>query len=352
MDLKREQIKKIKADPTLSEQEKSKQIQELMMGKFSFIISNQISNESKTCTHYTKQCYKFYFPCCETWDPCKRCHGERNCSNKDNLQVSKITCSSCETPQDPHELCINPNCTIKFANSYCELCQIWTSKEITHCDKCGICRLGAKETLSHCDDCGICFTNSDSNLNHQCKLICKLIYAKKNSNYKDGICVICSDNTFNSQSESFPFDCGHFVHKNCFSQYTAQGNYKCPCCRKSIGDLSTQWDFIRSQIKLYPIPNDFFPIEISDEVDTVYGKFQINKIIDTINKTKLYSGEFVSWYTNSNKIKKVTATLNTQFIKKNIYKNIICNDCGKKSITTYHYYGLECTLCGSFNTQI
>ena len=100
MDLKREQIKKIKADPTLSEQEKSKQIQELMMGKFSFIISNQISNESKTCTHYTKQCYKFYFPCCETWDPCKRCHGERNCSNKDNLQVSKITCSSCETPQD------------------------------------------------------------------------------------------------------------------------------------------------------------------------------------------------------------------------------------------------------------
>ena len=90
-----------------------------------------------------------------------------------------------------------------------------------------------------------------SNLNHQCKLICKLIYAKKNSNYKDGICVICSDNTFNSQSESFPFDCGHFVHKNCFSQYTAQGNYKCPCCRKSIGDLSTQWDFIRSQIKLY-----------------------------------------------------------------------------------------------------
>ena len=38
-------------------------------------------------------------------------------------------------------------------------------------------------------------------------------------------------------------------------------------------------------------------------------------------------------------------------IKKNIYKNIYCNDCENKSTTQFHFYGLECKSCGSFNTQ-
>lgn len=365
MDLKREQIKKIKANSTLSEQEKNRQIQQLMMGNFLSVINNEKPNRSKTCPHYEKQCYNFYFDCCKTWDPCKRCHGERNCLNKDNLVVCQITCSVCETTQEPGENCSNPDCAIKFANSYCGICYIWTSKDINHCEKCGICRIGTKETLIHCDDCGICFVNSgsltgsDSTQSHNCVKINMRKSQTNKSNgkinlkpdYKDGICVICSENTFNSQSESFPLDCGHFVHKNCFNQFVNSGNYKCPCCRKSIGDLRAQWDFIRTQIKLHPLPNDFLPIQVSDIVDTSYGKFKVHSIDEQVTGTKLYSGEFLSWYTNSNKTINVTGTLNSQSVKKNLYKNIHCNDCEQKSSSIYHPYGFECGLCGSFNTQ-
>lgn len=358
---KRELIKKIKADTSLSETEKNKKIQELMMGNY--MVSQSKSNESKTCSHYEKSCYKFYFDCCKIYDPCKRCHVERNCQSKDNLTISKITCSQCELLQEPGELCIG--CGIKFSNSHCGKCQIWTAKEITHCDKCGLCRLGKPGSLFHCDDCGVCFnkpilsennivgidnnTSSPHEFTHEC-------IGKKSQNiksgYKDSICVVCSENTFNSQSESFPLSCGHFIHSNCYNQYIQLGSYKCPHCKKSIGNLEAHWNFIREQIKLYPLPNDFLPINPGDIVDSDYGKFLVKSIslVDGINK--MYLGEFINWDVGKNfNKKKVFGSLNVSSIIKNIYKNIHCNDCGQKSVSKFHFYGLECGKCGSFNTQ-
>jgi hypothetical protein len=154
MNNKRELIKQINNDQSLSQTEKNRKIQELMMEEY--LKFQAKSNESKSCSHYEKSCYKFYFDCCKICDPCKRCHSERNCISKDKLIVKEITCSKCDKTQKPEEYCIS--CGIKFSNSYCKTCQIWTLKNITHCDKCGICRLGKPETLFHCDDCGICFT--------------------------------------------------------------------------------------------------------------------------------------------------------------------------------------------------
>ena len=352
---KRELIKKIKNDLTLSESEKNKKIQQLMMGNF--LQSQPKSNESKTCSHYEKSCYKFYFDCCKTYDPCKRCHGERNCINKDKLVVSKITCSECGITQEPCEFCIG--CGIKFAKSFCNICQIWTSKEITHCVKCGLCRLGKPDTLFHCDDCGVCFnkpikmpndlesdSESDSNENNTHECIKKKL-PNVQSGYKDGICVVCSDNTFDSQSESFPLTCGHLIHKVCWTQYIQLGSYKCPHCKKSIGNLTTHWDFIRNQIKTHPLPNDFIPIQPGDIVDTKFGKFTIGTI-KMISGVPMFSGKFLNWNVGKTI---VCGTLNLSSVKKNLYKDIHCNDCEKKSTTIYHPYGLECIECGGFNTQ-
>jgi RING finger/CHY zinc finger protein 1 len=374
MDNKRELIKKIKADSTISEPEKNKKIQELMMGNYLSSQSQSKSNESKTCSHYKKSCCKFYFDCCNVYDPCKRCHGERNCTSKDNLIVTKITCSNseCGIAQEPSELCIG--CGIKFSNSFCSICQIWTSNEITHCVRCGICRLGKPETLFHCDDCGVCFNkpvrNGDEthennthennthendtykNNTHKC-IEKKSQNANINLGYRDGICVVCSENTFNSQSESFPLNCGHFIHSGCFNQYIQQGLYKCPYCKKSIGDLNIHWNFIRNQIKIHPLPNDFIPIQLDDIVDTKYGKFVIITI-KIISGEPMYTGKFLNW--DIGNIENINTTkaygvLNSNSVKKNLYKQIHCNDCGKKSSTIYHPYGLECVQCGSFNTQ-
>lgn len=364
---KRELIKKIKLDVSMSDIEKNKKIQELMMGDY-ILTQTQLqskSNESKTCSHYNKKCYKFYFDCCKTFEPCKRCHIDKNCLHKDNLIVSEISCSQCDKSQKPGEYCIE--CSNKFANSYCEICQIWTDKDITHCNKCGLCRLGKSDSLYHCDDCGICFNvnvNANTNLSeltnyHQC--IKKKLHNDM-PGYKDSLCVVCHENIFNSQFESFLLDCGHFIHNECFTQYIKLGSYKCPYCKKSIGDLTSHWNFIREQIKLYPLPYDFLPIKSEDIVDSQYGKFLVKSIdltnpLDQIDSTnpniKMYSGEFINWnITNKNlKKNKAQGILNEKSIIKNIYKNIHCNDCGTNSMSKFHYYGLECSMCGSFNTQ-
>ncbi len=112
--------------------------------------------------------------------------------------------------------------------------------------------------------------------------------------------------------------------------------------------MSAQWNFIRLQIKLHPIPNEMIPIELDDIVDTIFGKFQVQSI-NMVNGTKLFSGIFINWKICSKS--KSQSTLNYLMVKKNLYKQIHCNDCRKKSLTQFHFYGLECGECGSFNTQ-
>lgn len=342
---KREIIKKIRLDKNLSDQEKNKKIQEIFT--LNYVNLNQPkSNMELSCSHYEKKCSKFKFSCCGLIDPCKRCHISRDCCNYENIKIKLITCNLCGLEQEPTDTCANLNCGIKFSTSYCDQCQIWTSKEITHCVDCGICRIGTKETLYHCVECGTCFNvGGSTNLSHQCN----------NNNgiktkWNEGYCVVCREHTFNSQSAPVCLPCSHLIHQTCYTQYIQQSNYKCPCCKKSICDLTPQWDFIRSQIKLHPIPNEMIPIELEDIVDTPFGKFKILKI-KTINRIKLFKGEFISWFVDINSKFNVKATLNHNFIKKNIYKNIHCNDCGKKSTSQFHFYGLECIECGSFNTQ-
>lgn len=349
---KRELIKKIKADTNLTEKEKNIKIQQIFSSNYINTTQNK-SNNSITCSHYDKSCSKFKFECCNIIDPCKRCHIERNCtdiekkcSNIKSIKISHITCIKCNLEQEPSQYCSNPECKIKFSNSYCKICQIWTHKQnIFHCNDCGICRIGTEETLFHCYDCGICFDKSTKQ-SHQCSNSNQ----NKISKWTNGLCVICNESTFNSLFKPIILPCSHFIHEKCYSQYLQQNNYKCPHCKKSIIDLTTQWNFIRSQIKLYPIPNEMLPIELNDIVDTPFGKFQIESI-NILNDVKLFRGKFINWTSDKHCKTNVYACLNYSMIKKNLYKNIYCNDCEKKSLTCFHYYGLECIYCGSFNTQ-
>ena len=130
------------------------------------------SNENKTCDHYTKKCSRFVFECCEIIDPCRRCHIERECCNLENIKVKEIMCNECGLEQKPQSKCVG--CGIRFDKSYCEKC---FTKDVEH------------------------------------------ICSKKN--YKEGICVICSESTYHSQSNSIILPCEHFIHSNCFNDYTS-----------------------------------------------------------------------------------------------------------------------------------
>ncbi len=171
---KRELIKSIKLNNELSENEKRLKIQQIMMGTY---VSAKClkSNCAKICEHYNKKCYKFHFSCCNIYDPCIRCHRERRLTESDIMKccddnlivVDKITCSECEQEQVLSNIC--SNCKEQFAPNYCSICNIYTDKNITHCDYCKICRIGNKEDLFHCFNCNGCFF-SVNKASHKCQV--------------------------------------------------------------------------------------------------------------------------------------------------------------------------------------
>ena len=330
---KQQQIIEINANSNLSCSEKNQQIQKIMMINYKFDSINYDDNLNKTCEHTTKSCYKLYFSCCNIYDPCKSCHKYRNSCNKQKIIITKITCSNCETEQEPSDTC--SKCLIKFSHSYCGICNIWYHKDITHCIDCNDCKPYKKEELHHCDKCKLCVLKNTGI--HRCV------------NYKDNFCVVCNCTVFKSNKIVKTLDCMHLIHKDCYDEMVLHEQFKCPHCKKSMWDMKSKWENIRTNIKFTPLPKDILPILSLDIVNSPYGRFKVitNKKIDS---NTFWEGEFIDWKLNSSKYAK--GVLNLNQLEKPFIKDIYCNDCNLKSKTNYHFYGLECKPCGSFNTQI
>lgn len=339
---KQRNILEIQKNPDLELNQKNKLCQNLFMNQNSKSIAfphqNHEHNESLNCQHYNKSCSRFYFECCDTIDPCHRCHLERGCTAKPP-KISKIICNECNTTQAPSSHCIN--CNIKFSNSYCADCKIWTALDIHHCEHCGFCRVGKKEDVFHCHSCAACFSiqNAES---HRCAKV----------QLKETRCPVCFDSVYTAQKPSNILPCGHVLHSDCLLEATKRREYRCPTCRKSYLDMKPIWKSIKSSIRLQPIPSNFFPVEIGEAVGSPYGKFLTSRkiIIQNPNGQEdvLWEGYLVNWNTISNS--SVKATLNQSCLYK--LSNIYCYDCEKKSTSTFHFLGLECVPCGSFNTCI
>lgn len=339
---KRELIIKINNDTLLTQQEKALRRQQLFSAP---ILENKlVSNESKTCEHYQKSCYKFYFECCGIYDPCKRCHLKRPAhivsDDLIGITVNEITCSTCETAQSPSHSCVG--CETKFSNSYCEICYVWTEKDIYHCEKCGVCRVKEEGVIAvHDDSIGICMKSKKNNNRPKYNFKVSNIEARKNC------CAICKENTFIYMRHNTVLRCGHQVHDDCLKEYF-QHNYKCPNCKKSSLNMSSYWVKIRQQKRMLRLPPDFYPITEGSIVGSDFGRFRINSIQDG----EMFSGEFVDWTLGRVGQKKANATLSKSSIKSELhYVQIYCNDCETIDLTQQHFVGLECVKCGSFNTQ-
>lgn len=313
-------ILEINANTMLSNEEKNKQIQNLLAPK-----NGPQSNLEKNCSHYKKNCHQFSFTCCDLKDPCIRCHQERGlCSS---IVIKTIICSLCDYEQQPSESC--KNCHERFSENYCSLCHIWTDCEISHCFECGICRRGKKKDLFHCPQCHVCFLKTEKE--HVCA----------NLNYIESCCAVCMENISKSQFESISLDCKHFIHKHCLTESLQFGKYQCPLCKKSMVDMQTHWDFLSTEIQNNPVPSEMIQLKENDIVPTFLGvPFQIQEIRPLEKK---YKGKFLNW--------NASGVLNASSITENIHVNIYCNDCCQKSLTLFHFYGLQCRFCKSYNTQ-
>lgn len=85
--------------------------------------------------------------------------------------------------------------------------------------------------------------------------------------------------------------CGHSIHKKCYDQHI-RVSYKCPICNKSLANMETQFRNLDMLIQGQPMPTEF-------------------------RDTKAL---------------------------------VLCNDCSGKCTVAYHWLGLKCSICRSYNT--
>jgi len=151
----RKQIQTILSNQSLSQQERARQIQMLMLNKPQDYLSNQSfqPNNSPTyfdegagilgCKHYKKNC-KIQAACCKMFFTCRRCHDEEIQDHKINrYEIETMMCMFCNTIQPVAQNCMN--CSKSMSRYYCGICKFFdddADKQIFHCHKCGLCRIG------------------------------------------------------------------------------------------------------------------------------------------------------------------------------------------------------------------
>jgi len=104
-------------------------------------------------------------------------------------------------------------------------------------------------------------------------------------------CPICGEYMFTSNRPVAFMRCGHSIHESCFVEW-CNASYKCPICSKSIANMESQFRRLDRHIEEQPMPEEY-------------------------RDNRAY---------------------------------IFCNDCNSRSVTTYHWLGLKCALCESYNT--
>ncbi len=107
----------------------------------------------------------------------------------------------------------------------------------------------------------------------------------------DSDCPICNEYLFNSPKSVMFMQCGHSIHLLCFEELK-KTSYRCPLCNKSCVNMEYHFRQLDMQIFQQPMPPD---------------------------------------YADSRAV-------------------ISCNDCCAKSQTAYHWLGLKCAVCRSYNT--
>lgn len=207
------------------------------------------------------------------------------------------------------------DCTIKppeIATIKCDECDC-VQEVARACRQCGVefsrnfcasCKLwSSHEHIYHCDKCGLCRVGKEEDHFH-CDHCNSCFMASSEQTHVCSLtplsssrCPFCFESVHSSQLTTCILACRHTAHSSCMHRAVKLGEYRCPTCRKSMFDMSNTWDALRYSISMQPMPQEL--LQSSGELRTVY-----------------------------------------------------CNDCEKKNETPYHFLGLECKECGSFNTVI
>ncbi|KAK4236153.1 hypothetical protein C8A03DRAFT_45799 [Achaetomium macrosporum] len=225
----------------------------------------------------------------------------------------KLQCASCERwytcrlchdavedhvlprQQTKHMLCMLCGCAQK-ASDTCIKCG--QSAAYYYCSICKLWNDDPNKPIYHCPDCGLCRVGQGLGKDFfHCKKCMTCISISSLDKHKcierstDCDCPICNEYMFNSPKSVIVMQCGHSIHRLCFEEHM-KTSYKCPLCNKSCINMEYQFRNFDIAILNQPMPPE---------------------------------------YADARAV-------------------ISCNDCSAKSQTAYHWLGLKCAVCRSYNT--
>mmetsp|Transcript_42126 Transcript_42126/g.101316 ORF Transcript_42126/g.101316 Transcript_42126/m.101316 type:complete len:945 (+) Transcript_42126:261-3095(+) len=251
------------------------------------------------CPHYARGC-KLRHPVSGRLHTCRICCEQKREAAPvvpqddpepplDRYAVKEVMCMECTTLQPANKRCIKPDCTLH------------TKSEGFARYYCDICHLyDDRQTVNifHCPYCNTCRLGKGLGIDYRHCMRCNACVAI-NEEHRcipqklQGSCPICHESLFNSTEPMKGIQCGHVMHLSCFNEYRRKQNYSCPLCMRCMEDMSEYFSLLDQAVALQTMP------------------------------------------------------LNLQTTMSNIY----CQDCEKTGQCRFHFVGLKCTHCGSYNTR-
>lgn len=186
--------------------------------------------------------------------------------------------------------------TAQRASQTCVSCEAPAARY--YCDICKLWNDDPDKPCYHCNDCGICRIGHGIGKDfYHCKKCCACIAISTRLDHRcieraiDCDCPICGEYMFTSPKPVCFMKCGHSIHRDCLVEHQ-KTSYKCPICNKSLFNMESQFRNLDLSIQAQPMPPEFR---------------------DTL-------------------------------------AIVLCHDCSAKSSTMYHWLGLKCGVCQSYNT--
>ncbi|KAJ7956322.1 putative Zinc finger protein [Quillaja saponaria] len=298
-------VRRVSCDSSLDPQKKSYIMQNLLMSRW--IIRQKISH-SKVIASRNEQEFPGQHPSYK--DSLKLAFGckhyKRNCKLLADCCNQLYTCIRCHDEIADHS--IDRNSITKMMCMKCLMIQpIGATCSRASCNNlsmaryyCRICRLFDDDReIYHCPYCNLCRVGKGLGIDYFHCMNCNACMSRslsvhicREKCFEDN-CPICHEFIFTSCSPVKALPCGHLMHSACFQDYTST-HYTCPICNKSLGDMQVYF-----------------------------------RMLDALLAEEKTSDEFAG---------------QTQVI--------LCNDCEKKGVASFHWLYHKCSFCGSYNTRV
>ncbi|KAF8474968.1 zinc-ribbon-domain-containing protein [Kalaharituber pfeilii] len=183
------------------------------------------------------------------------------------------------------------------AQQDCRYCGVKSARY--YCDKCKLWDDDPEKKIYHCDDCGICRIGAGLGKDFfHCKKcgVCMSIRLQEHhrciERSTECDCPICGEFMFTSTLTVVFMKCGHSIHHVCYYEHM-KSSYRCPTCYRTIINMESQFRALDNEIAHQPLPPPYD-----------------------------------SWRCL-----------------------ISCNDCSARSNVPFHFLGLKCDTCRSYNTS-